>query len=320
MHVRWFLLLALWSVACGASAQAYPTKPVTLVVPYPAGGTVDVIGRVLADKLGTVLGQRVIVDNRPGAGGTIGATLASRAAPDGHTILLSGAATHSFAPSLYKSLQYDPLTSFIPVAQASTSSLVLTVNQSFSGNTLKEFLDHLRSHPGKVNYSSNGNGTNPHLAVELLKQETGVSAVHVAYSGGPGALIALMTNEATFSLNHVPIVLPHVNTKKLKAISTTGLKRSLVLPNVPTFDESGLKGFEATAWFGLFFPRNTPAAVVNKVHAALVETIKDPAVNDKLLAQGDEPVGSSPEQFARFLDSELKKWTKVIKTAGIALD
>jgi tripartite-type tricarboxylate transporter receptor subunit TctC len=310
--------LALAALAGQApAADDYPTKPISIVVPYPAGGVVDIVGRLVADKLGTSLGKRVIVENKPGAGGTIGAAAVARAAPDGYTLLLGGAATHVFAPLLYKSVPYDPVKQFAPITQLTAGPLVLVVNAGLPVHTVTEFLAHLRTNGDHVNYSSNGKGTFPHLAVELLRQAAGVNPTHVPYNGGPPAILALASGDVAFSVNHIPNVLAQIRAGKIRPLATTGLARSSAFPDLPTFDQAGFKGFETSAWFGLFAPPGTPQPIVERIARDCAEALKAKDLRDKLATQGDEPVGSTPGAFAAYIQGEIAKWTKVVRQAGI---
>lgn len=314
---RLVCLLSLSTALVGASfADTYPSRVVHLIVPYPPGGVVDITGRLLADQLGKELGVPVIVDNKAGAGGMIGATAAARAAPDGYTILLSGAATHAFAPALHSQMQYDPVKDFAPITQLVEGPLALTVNAASPHKDLAGFLAAVKAKGNTVNYSGNGNGTYPHLSVELLKQTTGLQPVHVTYKGGGDAVRALLANEVDFSQNHIPIVLPHVRGDRLRVLATTGATRSSVFPDVPTLKEAGYD-VVASAWFGLFAPAGTPAAIVNRLHEAVAAAARNPELRAKLAAQGDEVLVEGPEKFRAYQLSELEKWQDVIRRAGL---
>ncbi len=307
------------SPAAALSAE-YPTKPITMIVPFPAGGVVDVIGRLVADRIGKSLGQPVVVENRVGAGGTIGAAQVANAQPDGYTLLMGGAATNVFGPAMYRKLPYDPVRSFEPITHISAEPLVLVVNPALPVKSYKELEDYLRAKGEAVNYASNGPGTFPHLAVELLKQARGLKATHVPYAGGPKALLALLSNEVTFSINHIPNILSQVRAGKLKALAMTGSARSPLFPDVPTFAELGVPGVEASAWWGLFAPAGTPKPIIDKLNAVTVAALKTPELRAKLLDIGDETVGSSPAELAAYLRSELDKWPPIIKAAGVKVD
>lgn len=316
---RWKFLLVLALAAPGwVWAQAYPNKPIHLIVPYPPGGVVDITGRLLADELGRELGGTVVVDNKAGAGGTIGTDMAARAAPDGYTVLFSGAATHAFAPWIYKQLRYDPEKNFVAVTRISEGPLALTVNSTSPIKTLDEFVTMLKSQGGAMSYASNGNGTYPHLSVELLGQVLGVKPLHVPYPGGGQAVTALIAGQVPFSQNHIPVVLPHVKSGRLRVLATTGETRSKTFPDLPTLKESGID-VVASAWFGLFVPAGTPPDVVERLYKAAAAAAQSPAFRDKLAAQGDEIVVDGPEKFQAFQKQELEKWKRVITGSGIKL-
>lgn len=314
-------LLALGSLCCafGAFGQEYPNRVVKLVVPYPPGGVVDISGRLLADELSRQLGATVVVENKVGAGGTIGAEQVARSAPDGYTILFSGAATHAFAPWIFKGLRYDPIKDFVAVTQFTEGPLALCVNASSAVNTLDDFVKLMKTGAASINYASNGNGTYPHLSVELMSQVLGARPLHVPYPGGAQAVTALMAGEVQFSQNHIPVVQPHVKSGRLRVLATTGTTRSQAYREVPTLKEAGLD-VVASAWFGLFVPAGTPAAVVERLHQATAAAARSPALREKIAAQGDEVMVEGPAKFQAFQAAELEKWRKVIAGAGIKLN
>lgn len=319
--------LLLASLLCLASApqlaiaqDAFPSKPISLVVPFPAGGVVDGIARMVGQKMATALGTPVVVENKPGAGGTLGAAFVSKAKPDGYTLLLGGSATQIFGPALYKSVQYDALKSFAPIGQVSSGPLVLVVGSKVPSQSIVDLVPLLRTNGVRSFYGSNGNGTFPHLAAELFKQANGLSAAHIPYGGGPAVVTALVAGDIAFSINHIPVVQGLVKAGRIRAIATTGTKRSLAFPNLPTFAEAGMKDFEANAWFGLLAPAGTPAAAVQKLNDALASALKDEAVKAGLAAQGDEVSYSTAGDFARYIEAESVKWTKVVKTADLKID
>lgn len=320
---RRHLMLALAAAACALPAgaqEAFPSRPATLVVPFPAGGVVDVVARIVGQKMSAALGQPVVVENKAGAGGTIGATHVSRAKPDGYTILLGGSATQVFGPALYKNLRYDAKKDFVPVGQISSGPLVLVAGSKAPGTDVATFTKYLKDQGVRAFYGSNGNGTFPHLAAELFKQANQLSAAHVPYGGGPAALTALISGDIAFSINHIPVVQGMVKSGRVRALATTGKQRSVAFPDLPTLDEAGMKGFEANAWWGLFVPAGTPPEVVGKLSDALGTALKDPDVRAALEAQGDEVAYSSPKDFAAFVQAESVKWTKVVKIADLRLD
>lgn len=297
-------------------AQEYPNKPIQLVVPFPPGGVVDITGRLLADQLSRALGKQVIVINKPGAGGTIGADFVAKSPADGYTIILGGAATHAFAPAMYRQLRYDPLKDFVPITQFTEGPLALTVNANSGINSVDEFFKVLKSKGDSASYSSNGVGTFPHLSVELLKQKTGTKAMHIPYPGGGQALVAVISNDVLFSQNHLPVVLPQAQAGRVRILATTGVSRSSVLPDIPTLKEMGYD-VVASAWFGLFAPAGTPQAIIQKLYEATAAAAKSPALREKLALQGDDMLVTGPAKFQAFQKNELDKWKFVITTAEI---
>jgi tripartite-type tricarboxylate transporter receptor subunit TctC len=313
-----WLLLCLCGPGVGL-AQDYPNRVVRLVVPFPPGGVVDISGRLLADELGRQLGVNVVVENKVGAGGTIGAAEVARAPADGYTILLGGAATHAFAPWVYKQLRYDPVKDFAAVTQFTEGPLALCVNATSTVATLDDFVKLMKSSSAALNYASNGNGTFPHLSVELLNQALGAKPQHVPFPGGAQAVTALMGGEVQFTQNHIPVVQAHVRSGRLRVLATTGATRSPTFPNVPTLKEAGVD-VVASAWFGLFVPAGTPAAVVERLHQATAAAVKSPTLREKLAAQGDEVKVEGPARFQAFQAAELEKWQRVITSTGLKLE
>lgn len=313
-------LLGLCVSQVGWAQNTFPSKPITVIVPFPAGGVVDVVARRVSQKMAVALASPVIVENKPGAGGTLGATYVSKARADGYTLLLGGAATQIFGPALYKNVQYDALRSFAPIGQISSGPLVVVVNSNVPSQTIPELVAFLRTSGVRAFYGSNGNGTFPHLAAELFKQAHGLASAHIPYNGGSAAMTALVSGDITFSINHIPVAQGLVKSGRIRALATTGKKRSVAFPNLPTLDESGIKGFEANAWFGLFAPGGTPPAVVQRLNDALAAALQDESVKTGLEAQGDEVSYSTPKNFAAYLEAESAKWTKVVKAADLKVD
>ena len=313
------LLIGLLAACSGAMAQpAYPAKPVTLLVPFPPGGALDIVARALAEEMRKSLGQPVIVDNRAGAGGTLGTGVVARAAPDGYTIMLGSVATHAIGPGLYRNLSYDALKDFVPITQVTSSPLLVTSSATLKAATLPELLVAARAQPGKLNYASTGNGTAVHLAGEMLKSTANLDVVHVPYKGGSEAITALMTGEAAYMVVNLELALPQVRGGKARALAVTGNRRLSILPDVPTLREAGLAGAEVTTWFGLFAPAGTPKEAVDRLQrdaATALQTLKE-----RFAVQGDEAVGSTPEQFAAFVRTEHAKWAKVIKDFGVKIE
>lgn len=313
------LLVGLLAACSGAMAQtAYPTKPVTLVVPFPPGGALDIVARALADEMRKHLGQPVIVENRAGAGGTLGSGVVARAAPDGYTVLLGSVATHAIAPGLYRKLAYDALKDFVPITQVTRSPLLVASSAKLNVATLPELIAAARAQPGKLNYASTGNGTAVHLAGEMLKSTANLDVVHVPYKGGSEAITALMTGESAYMVVNVELVLPQVRGGKARALAVTGPRRLPILPDVPTLREAGFAGAEVTTWFGLFAPAGTPRAVVDRLQHDAAASLQTLTAN--FAAQGDEAVGSTPDQFAEFVRAEHAKWGKVINDFGVKIE
>jgi len=313
------LLIGLLAACSAAMAQTgYPSKAVTLVVPFPAGGALDIVARALADEMRKHLGQPVIVENRPGAGGTLGTGLVARAAPDGYTMLLGSVATHAIGPGVYRSLSYDALKDFAPITQVTASPLLVASSATLKAATLPELLAAARAQPGKLNYASTGNGTAVHLAGELLKSAANLDVVHVPYKGGGEAITALMTGEAAYMVVNVELVLPQVRGGKARALAVTGNRRLATLPDVPTLREAGVAGADVTTWFGLFAPAGTPKAAVDRLQRDAATSLQ--ALTERFAAQGDETVGSTPEQFAAFVRAEHARWGKVIKDSGVKIE
>jgi len=307
-------LLALTPLA--AQAQAFPTKAITIIVPFSAGGTTDILARVLGQFISKDLGQPVIIDNRAGAGGNIGTQLVARAAPDGHTILMGTVGTHAINQSLYPKLAFDPIKDFAPLTRVALVPNLLVANPAQPFKTVKELMAYAKANPGKVTFGSSGSGTSIHLSGELFKQMAGVDLQHVAYKGSAPAVNDLLGNHIAIMFDNMPSAISHVKAGKLRPLAVTTAQRSPALPDVPTIAEAGVPGYEATSWFGLLAPAKTPAPVVAKLNAAILKALADPDVKNKLLEQGAEPAGETPAQFAAFIASETVKWGKIVKQSG----
>lgn len=307
-------LLALTPLA--AQAQAFPTKAITIIVPFSAGGTTDILARVLGQFISKDLGQPVIIDNRAGAGGNIGTQLVARAAPDGYTILMGTVGTHAINQSLYPKLAFDPIKDFAPLTRVALVPNLLVANPAQPFKTVKELMAYAKANPGKVTFGSSGSGTSIHLSGELFKQMAGVDLQHVAYKGSAPAVNDLLGNHIAIMFDNMPSAISHVKAGKLRPLAVTTAQRSPALPDVPTIAEAGVPGYEATSWFGLLAPAKTPAPVVAKLNAAILKALADPDVKNKLLEQGAEPAGETPAQFAAFIASETVKWGKIVKQSG----
>ncbi|KAF1048510.1 Bug family tripartite tricarboxylate transporter substrate binding protein [Xylophilus sp.] len=314
------LAAAFAAVPGAASAQAaYPTKLITIVVPFAAGGTTDILARVIGQALGPQLGQQVVVDNRAGAGGNIGAQLVARAPADGYTLLMGTVGTHAINQSLYKKLGFDPIKDFAPISRVANVPNLLVANPQQPFKTVPELIAYAKAHPGKVNFGSSGSGSSIHLSGELFKSLAKVDMVHVPYKGSAPAVTDLLGNQIAIMFDNLPSSIQHVRSGKLRAIAVTTPRRSPELPDVPTIGEF-VPGYEATSWFGLFAPAGTPQPVVDRINAALTKVLHDADVKKKLSEQGAEPYVEKPEQFAAFIKTETAKWSKVVKESGASAD
>jgi len=315
-----FLIALLVLGAQAAFAQGYPTKPIHLIVPFPPGGPTDIVGRLVGQKLAAGLGQPVIVENRPGAGGTVGSTAAAKVPADGYTLLYGSTSTLAIAPALYRDLAYDPRSAFAPISLVSRGAIVAAVNAELPAHTLQEFIALAKQSPGKLSYASAGSGTPPHLAAELFKSIAGVDLLHVPYKGGAPAINDLVGGQVQAIFEGQVVLLPHIKSGRVRALAITGMKRDPLLPDVPTFAEAGLPRYDAYFWSGLVAPAGTPAEVIAKLNSVLVLALNVPDARDALLRQGLEPAGTTPQQFAAFIASEVERWGQVAKASGAKLD
>lgn len=313
-------LAAAVAAPLAAQAQAYPTKPITIVVPFSAGGTTDILARVVGEALKNELGQPVVIDNRAGAGGNIGAALAAKANADGHTLFMGTVGTHAINQSLYKKLPYDPIKDFAPLTRVAMVPNLLVAHPSKPYNSVKELVAYAKANPGKVNFGSSGSGSSIHLSGELFNTLAKVDMIHVPYKGSAPAVTDLLGGQIDIMFDNMPSAIQHVRAGKLKPLAVTTAKRSPQLPDVPTVAEAGVPGYEATSWFGMFAPAATPAPVVAKLNAALVKVLADANVKKKIAEQGGEPHGEKPEQFAEFIRNETAKWSQVVKASGASAD
>lgn len=314
---RVLLALCCFAVATGASAQTWPTKPLHWISPWAPGGGNDVLSRSIAAEISKTLGQPVVVENRPGASGVIGSDLVAKAPPDGYMLTLGAPATHATAPSMYPNLPYDPVRDFTPITLVGTVASVLVVHPSVPANTVAELIAYLKANPGKVNYSSVGNGSMQHLSAELFKQYAGVDIVHVPYKGTSPALVDLTAGRIQLAFETMPAVLPLVRSGQLKAIAVTTPKRSNLMPEIPTLDEAGLKGFDATIWYGVFGPAGMPREVTGKLNQAIVSALRTPELAKRLADLGADVSAGTPAELGDFLREQVAKWTTFIKQRGI---
>ena len=321
-----------WLGACGAllaapsvrAQGAWPTKPVRLVVPFAPGGTTDMLARALAPPLGDALGQQFVVDNKPGAGGNIGAAEVAHAAPDGYTLLMGTVGTHGINQSLYSKMPYDPIKDFAPITMVAGVPNVLVMNpakaEAAKINSVRDLIRYAKANPGKLNMASSGNGTSIHLAGELFKTMTGTYMVHFPYRGSGPALLDLIGGTMDLMFDNLPSAMPQIKAGKLKALAVTSAQRSAALPDLPTIAEAGVPGFDASSWFGLLAPAGTPADIVNRIQQEAAKAMKTPDLSARLLQVGAIPSGMSPEKFAAFIKAETAKWAKVVKASGAKVD
>jgi tripartite-type tricarboxylate transporter receptor subunit TctC len=316
-----FRLLAVFSIllaADGALAQAYPSKPIRFVVPYPPGGPTDILGRAVAQALTESLGQTVVVENKPGASGMIGAEQVAKAAPDGYTILVN-ASIHVINPSLYSKTTFDAMQDFAPVTQIASVPLILVVGQPVRANSVKELIALAKASPGKLTFASSSVGAAPHLAGELLKRMAGIDIVHVPYKGSGPATTDLIGGHVTMMMDSMPSSIAHVKSGKLKVLGVSTAKRTPSLPDVPTIAES-LPGFDIATWYGVWAPAKTPKEIVSKVSSEIANVLKRADMKERLAGLGAEGVGSTPAEFAAYCESEYRRWAKVVKDSGAKLD
>jgi tripartite-type tricarboxylate transporter receptor subunit TctC len=313
-------LVVLAVIAATAGAQVYPTKPIRLVVPFPPGGTTDILAREVGQRLSLSLGQSVVVDNRPGAAGNIGSELVAKSAPDGYTLLMATVGTHAINPSLYAKLPYDHVKDFAPVILVASVPNVLEVTPSLPVYSVADLIKLAKEKPGQINFASSGSGTSIHLSGELFKTMAGVDMTHVPYKGSAPALADLIGGQVQVMFDNLPSSLPQIKAGKLRAIAVTSAERAPALPNVPTIAESGLPGFEATSWFGLVAPAGTPPAIVVRINTDVNQWLQSSEAKEKLLAQGAVAAGGTPEQFAAYIHAETEKWARVVKASGARVD
>lgn len=312
-------LAAATLLAPAAHAQGYPNKPIRLVIPFPAGGATDIFGRAVSQKLGERLGQAIVVDNKPGAGGSIGSDIVAKATPDGYTLLLATSSTHSIGPSFGARLPYDAVADFTPIAYVGQAPSIMLVPNSAPAKTVKEWVDYARKNPGKLNYASSGNGTVVHLTAEYFKAQAGLFLVHIPYKGTALAIPDLASAKVDVLFDSLPSGLPHVKEGRLRALGITSLKRSPLLPDLPPVSDT-IPGFESVTWFGMYGPKGMPADLVNRINAAVNEALKDRDVLDRLARLGIEPAGGTPQDFAAMTNRDRAKWKKIIQDRKLTAD
>jgi tripartite-type tricarboxylate transporter receptor subunit TctC len=303
--------------AGAASAQPYPAKPVRMIIAFPAGGGSDIVGRALAQQLTELLSQPVVVDNRGGAGGIIGTELGARAAPDGYTLTVGSSGGFAITPHLNPKLPYDPVKDFAPVGLFTRLTFVVDVHPSVPAKSVKELIALARAQPGRLNFGSSGQGATAHLATELFMSLTRVKMTHVPYKGAAPAMTGVIAGEVDVLFDSMPTTLPHARSGRIRPLAVTTLQRSALLPQLPTLDEAGVKGYELASWFGLFAPAGTPRAAIERLNAAINTATQRPKMQELLLGQGAEPLSGTPEDLAAYLRRELDKYGKIIREAGV---
>ena len=306
-----------WVTCVAVVAQTYPAKPVRMIVPFPPGGATDLLARVVAQKLAEAIGQQVVVDNRPGAGGALGSRLMLDAQADGYTILTSSVSTHAIGPHLYAKPPYDPVRDFAAITALSSTPTVMMVSGTLPVNSLKDFIALAKTRPGQLNYGSSGVGTQFHLSGELLKLQTGISMVHIPFKGTALVYPDLFSGQVSMLFDTLSVAIPFIKAGRVKALGVTGTQRTPTLPDVPTIAEGGVAGFSAGLWLGVWGPAKLPREIAERLSAEIAKLLKQADVKERLLAQGMEPIGDTPAQFAGFVQREFEQWGKVVRAAGV---
>ena len=317
---NWIAGLFLATLAALAHAQAWPAKPIKYVVPFAPGGTTDILARTIGEKLALALGQPVVIENKPGAGGGVGADFTAKAAPDGYTIMGGTISTHAINASLYDKLPYDPVKDFVPITLLARVPNMLVVNPAVPAKNVTELIALLKANPNKYTFASSGNGTSQHLSGELFKAMAGVDMQHIPYKGSPPALQDVVGGQVTMTFDNITTALPLAKAGRLRALAVTTATRSAVAPEVPTLAESGLPGFEVGSWQGVFAPSGTPPDIVKRLNTEIVKILNLPDVKEKLTGLGAEPVGNTSEEFSAMVKSEVVKWAEVVKKSGAKVD
>ena len=300
-----------------ATAQAYPAKPIRWISPWPAGGANDIFSRAIGQKIGESLGQQVLVDNRPGAAGTIGSDIAAKAPADGYTLVMGSSPTHAIAPALYPALPYDPLRDFSAVTLVGSVPNVLVLHPSVPAKTVKEFIAVAKARPGKLNFASTGNGTSQHLSAELFKFMAGLDMVHIPYKGTAPALTELVAGQVDLAFENMPALIPHIQAGRLRALAVTTTKRSAVMPELPTIAEAALPGYDASVWFGVFAPAGTPRPVIDRLHGEILKALQTQDLKSRMVAMGTDVSGIGPDDFSAYVRKEIPKWANLVKAAGV---
>ncbi|HLQ26031.1 MAG TPA: tripartite tricarboxylate transporter substrate binding protein [Acidiferrobacterales bacterium] len=315
-----FFAALLVGIAAGALAQNYPTSPIRFIVPFPAGGSTDALVRTISEKLSENLGQPVVIDNRPGAGGTIGSGIAAKAAPDGYTLLMGTSSTHAVGPSVYSKIPYDAVRDFAPVSLVASSPNIVLVSPSLPVKSIKELIALAQSKPGQLNFASPGNGTHTHLITEMFNSMVGVKMVHIPYKGTALALPDLLSGQVSLIFENALAALPSVKSGQLRPLAVTSAKRSSLVPDLPTVAEAGVPGYAFTQWFGILVPAGTPKKIIARLNAETIKVLNIPEVKERLLNLGAEVIGSTPDEFAAVIKADMAKYAKAVKEAGIRVD
>jgi len=316
----WAALFCLAAAPALAQTAGYPAKPIRLVVPFVPGGSTDLIARMMAQRLGEAWGQQVLVDNRPGVGGTIGVDFVAKAAPDGYTLVFGHVGTFGFGPSLYPKLPYDPVNDFAPVILFASVPNLIAVHPALPARTVKELIAVARARPGQLNYGSSGNGSASHLATEYFKLLTKTDMLAIAYKGTGPLVTDLIAGQTQLTINGVPPLYPHVQSGRLRGLAVANAKRVALMPDLPTAIEAGVPGYEVITWFGPLAPAKTPRDIIVKMNAELLKILQRPDLKERLAAEGADPLGSTPEQFGAHIKTEMERWAKVVKAANIRPD
>jgi tripartite-type tricarboxylate transporter receptor subunit TctC len=311
--------LAAMVAAAPALGQSYPTKPIRIVAPSTPGDAPDVIARLVADKLSAALGQQVVVDNKPGAGGVVGSESVAKSAPDGYTLIMGNAGSHGINAAVYSRLPYDIQRDFAPVSQVAIAPNVMVINPSVPANSVAEFIAYAKSQPGKLSYASGGNGSSAHMSMELFKAMAGIDVQHIPYKGSSPALTDLIGGQVAVFIGNMPPTVPHIKAGKLRALAVTTKARSALMPELPTIADT-LPGYETVAWFGVLAPAGTPPDIVNRLSVEIGRIARSPEMREKLVAMGAEPVGGTPEEFKAVIDRDIAKWKPLAQKVGIKVD
>ena len=310
----------LLSVSAASKSQSFPAKSIRWISPWPAGGANDIFSRAIGQKIAESFGQQVLVDNRPGAAGTIGSDLAAKAPADGYTVVMGSSPTHAIAPALYPALPYDPVRDFAAVTLVGSVPNVLVLHPSVPARNVKELIAVAKARPGKLNFASTGNGTSQHLSAELFKFMAGVDMVHIPYKGTAPALTELVAGQVDLAFENMPALIPHIQAGRLRALAVTTSKRSAIMPELPTIAEAGLPGYDASVWFGVFVPAGTPRPVIDRLHAEILKALQTPDLKSRMVSMGTEVSGMGPDDFSAYVRKEIPKWANLVKAAGVKIN